>query len=266
MCHTLTIRRLFLAFAHHFIFANHLHVDFYRAYLPSAIDCSLAVTSNACSCDPHLVILTLGFSTCASIFTLTFIPILRTHLFCFSLLIFTFAPFTSTHFTTQYQRRVRQYEPSTISTSQQPSMTPSDEEPRRRSGRVSRAPGRYRESPDIELPPNPIFALPTIQYNPNLPPAAFPTVPLGTLPPSAIKTLPSLETPAQIFRDPRIRGFSTEWERQNMIGKRSEMNEGPWNEYLGENGEPIGERIFPSVSIQSFSFLYLITDIGYQRP
>ena len=39
-----------------------------------------------------------------------------------------------------------------------------------------RPPGRYREEEDQDLPPNPIFVLPTIPFNPSLRPAVFPTL------------------------------------------------------------------------------------------
>ncbi|KAH8656112.1 hypothetical protein BGZ60DRAFT_435219 [Tricladium varicosporioides] len=49
----------------------------------------------------------------------------------------------------------------------------------------TRAPGRYREEDDDQNwnDPKPIFVCPTITFDPNLPAAAFPTIPLGEYPP-----------------------------------------------------------------------------------
>ena len=46
-----------------------------------------------------------------------------------------------------------------------------------------RPPGRYREEDIEELPPNPRFVVPTIQYNLSLRPAVFPTLRWDELPP-----------------------------------------------------------------------------------
>jgi len=139
----------------------------------------------------------------------------------------------------------------------------------RRSTRNTRAPGRYRESPEPELPPNPIFALPTIQYNPNLPPAAFPTVPLGVRPKTKLeveggKLRDLVASPALVFRDQRVRMMEADEPVQTVLwddesdyeygdveggdGGSEQMYEGPWEEFLDESGETVGERVFLPVS------------------
>jgi hypothetical protein len=145
-----------------------------------------------------------------------------------------------------------------------------------------RRPGRYREEDVEDLPPNPSFVVPTIPFNPNLRPAAFPTLQWNELSPDhpafvAKETVQEeipvggesqeseadegvrKDKPAVVFRDNRTVPIMEP--EQGLI----QLEDGTWvaTEYEGEydafsgiwEDDDVGgeteERLFPPVSPNS---------------
>lgn len=96
---------------------------------------------------------------------------------------------------------------------------------------ITRRPHRYRDEDDeIDeyLPPKPVFVLPTIPYDPTLPPAAFPTIPLDAYPQKDTKDSDSCdkseEEPLQLVHRPAKemeKGLGVRWE---AVGEPGNFN------------------------------------------
>jgi hypothetical protein len=78
-----------------------------------------------------------------------------------------------------------------------------------------RRPGRYREEDVEDLPPNPSFVVPTIPFNPNLRPAAFPTLQWNELSPDH----PAFVAKETVQEESSVEGESQESETDEGLRK-----------------------------------------------